>query len=103
MQVDQAGPAPLFDAGYPLSSTRSSEKSKRYTFDCIVGSGTFGRVYKGRDLQENRAVALKEIRIDADEVGMPSTALREIALLRELDHPYIVKCVAPARMLQLTG
>ena len=36
-------------------------------------------------------VALKKIRLDADVEGVPSTAIREISLLKELNHPAIVK------------
>jgi len=36
-------------------------------------------------------VALKKIKIDHSDEGIPSTALREISLLKELDHPGIVK------------
>lgn len=35
-------------------------------------------------------VALKKIRLESDEEGVPSTAVREISLLRELQHPNIV-------------
>ena len=36
-------------------------------------------------------MALKKIRLDADAEGVPSTAIREISLLKELNHPAIVK------------
>jgi len=36
-------------------------------------------------------VAVKQIFIENAEEGIPSTALREISLLKELEHPYIVK------------
>jgi len=35
-------------------------------------------------------VALKKIKIEHCDEGIPSTAIREIALLRELNHPGIV-------------
>lgn len=35
-------------------------------------------------------VALKKIKLDADDEGIPSTALREISILRTLNHPNIV-------------
>ena len=37
-----------------------------------------------------QTVALKKIRLEADDEGVPSTAIREISLLKELDHPNIV-------------
>lgn len=53
--------------------------------------GTYGIVYKGRNKTNNRTVALKKIRLESEEEGVPSTAIREICLLRELQHPNIVK------------
>jgi len=35
-------------------------------------------------------VALKKIRLEAEDEGVPSTAIREISLLKELPHPNIV-------------
>ncbi|XP_025081640.1 cyclin-dependent kinase 2-like [Pomacea canaliculata] len=57
-----------------------------------IGEGTYGVVYKARDkYNPERYVALKKIRLDADSEGVPSTAIREISLLKELDHPNVVK------------
>ncbi|XP_790847.3 cyclin-dependent kinase 2 [Strongylocentrotus purpuratus] len=56
-----------------------------------IGEGTYGVVYKARDLKSGKTVALKKIRLDTESEGVPSTAIREIALLKELDHKNIVK------------
>jgi serine/threonine protein kinase len=56
-----------------------------------VGEGTYGVVYKAKDRATGEFVALKKIRLEVEDEGIPSTALREISLLRELDHPNIVK------------
>ncbi|CAL1530848.1 unnamed protein product [Lymnaea stagnalis] len=55
-----------------------------------IGEGTYGVVYKGRHKKSNRLVALKKIRLESEEEGVPSTAIREISLLKELQHPNIV-------------
>ncbi len=34
---------------------------------------------------------MKSIRLENEDEGMPSTAMREIAILKELDHVNIVK------------
>ena len=34
---------------------------------------------------------MKKIRLESEEEGVPSTAIREISLLKELQHPNIVK------------
>ena len=54
----------------------------------------YGVVYKCIDLhhqgQGSNLIAMKKIRLDAEEEGVPSTAIREISLLKELAHPNIV-------------
>ncbi|PWN20006.1 putative Cdk1-cyclin-dependent kinase 1 [Microstroma glucosiphilum] len=59
-----------------------------------VGEGTYGVVYKARDLTAEgggRIVALKKIRLEAEDEGVPSTAIREISLLKELKNDNIVR------------
>ncbi|PUU76617.1 kinase-like domain-containing protein [Tuber borchii] len=57
-----------------------------------IGEGTYGVVYKAKDLKNNnRIVALKKIRLEAEDEGVPSTAIREISLLKEMSDPNIVK------------
>lgn len=55
-----------------------------------IGEGTYGVVYKGRNKKTGQLVALKKIRLESEEEGVPSTAIREISLLKELQHPNIV-------------
>lgn len=55
-----------------------------------IGEGTYGVVYKARDKITNEIVALKKIRLDHEDEGIPSTAVREISLLKELQHPNVV-------------
>ncbi|KAI9818937.1 MAG: Cyclin-dependent kinase catalytic subunit [Pycnora praestabilis] len=57
-----------------------------------IGEGTYGVVYKARDLTHSgRIVALKKIRLEAEDEGVPSTAIREISLLKEMNDPNIVR------------
>uniref|UniRef100_A0A1A9VJA0 Protein kinase domain-containing protein n=1 Tax=Glossina austeni TaxID=7395 RepID=A0A1A9VJA0_GLOAU len=55
-----------------------------------IGEGTYGVVYKGRNKLTGQIVAMKKIRLESDDEGIPSTAIREISLLKELKHPNIV-------------
>mmetsp|Transcript_933 Transcript_933/g.1657 ORF Transcript_933/g.1657 Transcript_933/m.1657 type:complete len:299 (-) Transcript_933:47-943(-) len=55
-----------------------------------IGEGTYGVVYKAKDRTTGEIIALKKIRLEAEDEGVPSTAIREISLLKELRHPNIV-------------
>ena len=56
-----------------------------------IGEGTYGVVYKARNRLTGELVALKKIRLEAEDEGIPSTAIREISILKELQHPNIVR------------
>eukprot|EP00270_Netrium_digitus_P013156 TRINITY_DN4347_c0_g1_i4.p1 TRINITY_DN4347_c0_g1~~TRINITY_DN4347_c0_g1_i4.p1 ORF type:complete len:315 (-),score=86.68 TRINITY_DN4347_c0_g1_i4:201-1145(-) len=56
-----------------------------------IGEGTYGVVYRARDKLTNETIALKKIRLEAEDEGVPSTAIREIALLKEMQHENIVR------------
>ena len=55
-----------------------------------VGEGTYGKVYKGRNVITNELVALKKLRLEAEREGFPITSHREIGLLQSFDHENIV-------------
>lgn len=65
----------------PLSKYQKLEK---------IGEGTYGVVYKAKEKGSNRVIALKKIRLEHEDEGVPSTAIREISILKELHHPNIV-------------
>ena len=46
--------------------------------------GTYGVVYKARDSVTKELVALKKIKLENEDEGVPSTAMREISILKEL-------------------
>jgi len=56
-----------------------------------IGEGTYGIVYKAKDKKSSELLALKKIRLEAEDEGIPSTAIREISLLKQLQHPNIVR------------
>lgn len=59
--------------------------------DVPLGEGSYGKVYKARDVKSGKLVAMKKMRFDVEEEGVPTTVIREIALLKELSHPHVVK------------
>eukprot|EP00919_Chromeraceae_sp_WS-2016_P008351 GHVR01019726.1.p1 GENE.GHVR01019726.1~~GHVR01019726.1.p1 ORF type:complete len:298 (-),score=63.99 GHVR01019726.1:209-1102(-) len=63
---------------------------EKYTKLEKIGEGTYGVVYKAQDVS-GEVFALKKIRLEAEDEGIPSTAIREISLLKELQHPNIVR------------
>jgi serine/threonine protein kinase len=49
-----------------------------------VGEGTYGVVHKATNKETGEIVALKRIRLESEDEGVPCTAIREISLLKEL-------------------
>ncbi|KAL1435970.1 hypothetical protein MTO96_010732 [Rhipicephalus appendiculatus] len=58
-----------------------------------IGEGTYGVVYKAKCKVTDKIVAMKKIRVEGEEEGVPATTLREVTLLRELTHENIVRLV----------
>ncbi|KAF5576932.1 CMGC CDK CRK7 kinase [Fusarium pseudocircinatum] len=58
--------------------------------ESVVGSGTYGKVFKGLNVYTKGMVALKRIRMEGERDGFPVTAIREIKLLQSLRHVNIV-------------
>jgi len=59
-----------------------------------IGEGAYATVYKARDLKTDTVVAMKKVKIQLGEDGVPMNVLREISLLRHLgkyNHPNIVR------------
>lgn len=41
-----------------------------------IGEGTYGVVYKGINKSTGKLVAMKKIRLESEDEGIPSTAIR---------------------------
>lgn len=75
----------------PPQGLLKQPNNTRYDLVEKLGEGTYGVVYKARDKINNQFVAMKKLRLDQDDEGIPPTSIREIALLKELDHVNIVR------------
>lgn len=60
-----------------------------------LGEGAYGVVYKAKLIGSSGAqmFALKKIKVESENEGISSSALREITLLNQLDHENVIKLV----------
>ncbi|CAE8630481.1 unnamed protein product, partial [Polarella glacialis] len=78
-----------------MTDPDDEEESEEVTrlFDIVekLGEGTYGKVYKAVNRLTREVLALKKIRILYEEEGVPATAIREVSLLKECDHPNVIR------------
>jgi cell division cycle 2-like protein len=70
-----------------LDGCRGVEKFERLN---KIQEGTYGVVYRAKDKETGEIVALKKFKLEREKEGFPITALREISLLLQLQHPNVV-------------
>ena len=78
----------------PLDARCLASRLKAFLFDGLSqrGSGSYSVVYRARSRVTGTSVMLKRLRLDRSDEGVPSTAVREVSLLRELAGcPHIVQ------------
>jgi len=63
----------------------------RYERGAEIGEGAYGKVYRATHKETGQVVALKKIGVKDHEEGISITTLREIKLLRELNHEHIIE------------
>ncbi|XP_041005764.1 probable serine/threonine-protein kinase At1g54610 isoform X1 [Juglans microcarpa x Juglans regia] len=78
----------------------ASKSADSYDKIAKVGQGTYSNVYKARDRDTKKIVALKKVRFDTSEPESVNFMAREILMLKMLDHPNIIKLkgLATSRM-----
>ena len=82
----------------PPSPPRPADNStlgERFRIIKKIGEGTFGQVYKAEELRSKSSrnwptLAMKRVRMEAHDEGVPVTTLREVSLLKELEHENVI-------------
>lgn len=99
-RIPKATEAEQVAAGWPAwLSTVAGEAIKGWlprradSFEKLdkIGQGTYSNVYRARDLDQGKIVALKKVRFDNLEPESVRFMAREIHILRRLDHPNVIK------------
>jgi cyclin-dependent kinase 12/13 len=93
--VQKTPPPPLDDKVIGSSAREKSIQWGSRSVDIFekidqIGEGTYGQVYKARNKLTGEIVALKKVRMDNEKEGFPITAIREIKILKELNHDNII-------------
>ena len=81
-------PQPLERIGamrsYSARSVEAYEKIEQ------VGVGTYGEVFMARSRDDSSLVALKKVKLEGEREGFPITAIREIKILKSLNHDNVI-------------
>ncbi|KAI4333365.1 hypothetical protein L6164_018189 [Bauhinia variegata] len=74
------------------NDTKGSRKDENLSDDVVkIAEGGFSKVYRVRDSNTGQHAVLKEMSITEWSDTVPSSIIREISLLREMNHPNIVR------------
>jgi len=90
--LPEGGPQALPTKSNPWPMDESV--GEKYATDSVdpIGVGVYGTVYKARDRQTNRVVAIKKLKVEEDYgQGVPANVIREVVCLRDFRHPNIVE------------
>jgi len=69
----------------------NANKLENYDVLCKIGEGAYGVVFKAIHKPSKRLYALKRVRISDEDEGVPRSVIREITILKDIDHPNIVR------------
>ena len=77
-----------------MRNLKSSEKVPTVSSIKLKVMSEFSLCLPFKDKTTKELFALKKIRLESEDEGIPSTAIREIALLKELQHPNVVRFIS---------
>lgn len=81
----------LFDSDESFAEAKRHFKNQ-YEIGEVLGEGTYGKVLKARCRHSGEWRAMKQMKLgSSSDEGVPSTAIREVAILKELSHDNIVR------------
>lgn len=91
--IDPLSPSPAGRSKAPIVIRRRKPKPKqRYVVEQLIGQGGMGAVYKARDMELDRVVALKLLHPDGLQDGRSELRLkRELVLASRVSHPHVVR------------
>ena len=75
----------------PIDKFESMARLDQFEVIKKIGQGTFGVVQKARDKKLGNLVALKQLINHSAKEGFPITAMREITILKRLNHKNVLK------------
>lgn len=64
---------------------------ENYEIICLISNGSFGKVCKIKRISDNKVLVWKEIEYGKMQDKQKQQLVNEVNILRELDHPNIVK------------
>lgn len=86
-------PPPTPPTPVEVKATSRLPPGEVYERLACVGEGTYGKVYKAKNVESGVFVAMKRIRMEGEKDGFPVTAMREIKLLQGLKHDNVIDLV----------
>ncbi|KAF7430509.1 TFIIH complex serine/threonine-protein kinase subunit kin28 [Pleurotus ostreatus] len=69
----------------------NAQRQKKWAKVGKVGEGMYAVVYRGREVETGRQVAVKKIKVGQLKDGLDMSAIREVKFLRELKHQNIIE------------
>ncbi len=87
-------PAPLQKVMFNIEKTKTPFYiDKRYVFDKALGGGAYGIVCSAKDVKTGKRVAIKKIAGLFDDLTDAKRILREVRLLRSMNHENVLRIV----------
>lgn len=74
-----------------INNMLSDNHLENYDLIKKIGEGAYGLVFSAIHKKTKKPFAIKQISLENENDGVPRSSIREIALLKTLDHPNIVK------------